>query len=450
MRDASPVWDDGVGDDLATALRPESTADVIIVGGGIMGAAAAWYLAGRGRQVTLLEKGRIAGEQSGRNWGWVRQQNRDPDELPMMIEANRIWQQLEADLGADIEWTMEGNLSLARDPARLAFFRDWLSIGRGLGIQSELLSESEIRARLPGVTGSWLGGLFTPSDGHAEPTKATRALARGARARGATIIEDCGVDRLLTDGHRVVGVETEFGPVRAPHVILAAGVWSARLLRAVGIDLPIRIVKNTVARSMPVAPISGAGVGYHPVVSFRQRRDGSLYIAAGGWSDYDITLESFRHLRLFLPNYVKNRRLIKVHVGGPLVADVRRTLSRSSAARMPWRHERVLSPPPSSDKVRVAVAAFRDLFPDVPVTIDRAWAGYIDSTPDAVPVIDQPSTHPGLTIATGFSGHGFAMGPIVGRMCSELVVDGESSIDLAPFRLARFKDGSYRKARLVT
>lgn len=450
VKDASPVWDVAPGDDLATAARPGPTADVVVVGGGIMGSAAAWYLASRGRGVTLLEKGRIAGEQSGRNWGWVRQQNRDPDELPMMIEANRIWQRLEADLGADIEWTMEGNLALARDPARMAFFRDWLDVGRGLGIDSRLLTESEIRARLPGISGSWLGGLFTPGDGHAEPTKATRALARGARARGAEIVEGCAVDRLLTDGHRVVGVETESGPVQASHVILAAGVWSARLLRDIGIELPVRIVRSTVASTGPVRPITATGVGYHPVVSFRQRRDGTLYLAAGGWSDYDITLESFRHLRKFLPNYVKNRRLLKIHLGRPLLDDVRRAVSRDPMARMPWRRDRVLSPAPSDEKVRVALAAFRDMFPDIDVGIARAWAGYTDTTPDAIPVIDQLGSHPGLTIAAGFSGHGFAMGPIVGRLLSELVVDGEPSVALDAFRLRRFTDGSYRKPRLVT
>jgi glycine/D-amino acid oxidase-like deaminating enzyme len=117
---------------------------------------------------------------------------------------------------------------------------------------------------------------------------------------------------------------------------------------------------------------------------------------------------------------------------------------------MPWRQERILSPEPSGEKVRFAVTAFHDMFPDIRLDVDRAWAGYTDTTPDALPVIDQPVGCPGLTIATGFSGHGFAVGPIVGKILSDLVVDGETSFDLDAFRLARFTDGSMKKPRLVT
>ena len=447
---SSPAWLQDPEEPRWGEARPPASADVVVIGGGIMGSATAYHLATRGLSVVLAEKGRIAGEQSGRNWGWVRQQARDPDELPLMIESNRMWQGLEAELGADIEWTQQGNLALARDPARITFFKEWLAVARGFGLDSRLLDPGEITAFLPALAGDWPAAMYTASDGHAEPAKATIAFARAAASRGSTVATRCAVDRINIAGGRVVGVETERGPIRAPWVVCAAGVWASSFLRPLGVDLPIRIVRSTVAASRPVETLSGAAVGYFPVVSFRQRRDGSLYLAAGGWSDYDITLESLRHLRYFLPNYRKNRRLIRLHVGRPLVADFRRVLTPWSNRERPWRRERMLSPTPSGEKIRSSTAAFSEMFPSVSLEIERAWAGYTDTTPDALPVIEASQRPAGLVLAVGFSGHGFGMGPIVGRSVSELIVDGAPSVDLDPFRLSRFADGTFNKPRLVT
>ena len=211
----------------------------------------------------------------------------------------------------------------------------------------------------------------------------------------------------------------------------------------------MRIVLSTVTATEPVPPLTGIAVGYHPTVSFRQRRDGSLYLAAGGWSDYDITLESLRHLRYFMPNYLKNRKLIRLHVGRPLVDDVVRLLTPWRRDAHPWRRQRVLSPAPNDEKVRTSIAEFRRLVPSVPVTPTKSWAGFTDTTPDALPVIEALAEPEGLVIASGFSGHGFGMGPIVGRLISERVVDGAPSMDLGEFRLSRFADGTFAKPRLV-
>lgn len=426
-----------------------SSADVVVIGGGIMGVASAFFLARAGRSVAVIEKGRIAGEQSGRNWGWIRQQARDVDELPLMIESNRIWRTAERELGADIEWTQGGNLSLATDPVRIAFFKEWLAVARDVGLDTRLLTPTDVSEILPEVQGRWRGAMFTPSDGHAEPTKATWAFARAAERAGATIVEGCAVDRITVERGRVTGVETERGVIRARHVICAAGVWSARLLRGVGIDLPVRIVRATVAGTTPIDPLTEIAVGYHPVVSFRQRRDGTLYIASSG-GDHDVTLQSFRHLRMFLPNYLKNRRMLRIHVGRPLGRDVTNAVLHRRRHRRPWRTERVLAPSASEEKVREGVIEFRKMFPDLEFEVAHTWAGYIDSTPDAVPVIDLLDRPAGLVIATGFSGHGFGMGPIVGRVTTELVVDGNPSFDLSAFRLSRFADGSYKEPRLVS
>src|SRR5262249_13707279 len=160
----------------------ERDADVVVVGGGIVGCAAAYYLARRGVRVAVVERGPVHGEQSRKNWGFVRQQGRDPAEIPLGMEANRIWRGLQQELGAALEWLQGGNLARAATPERLALLESWLSVARQFGLDTRLLAERELGSVVPGLTGGWVGGLYTPSDGHADPGKATDALARAAAA----------------------------------------------------------------------------------------------------------------------------------------------------------------------------------------------------------------------------------------------------------------------------
>jgi glycine/D-amino acid oxidase-like deaminating enzyme len=423
-------------------------ADVVVVGGGIAGCATAYYLARRGVRVTLLDRGEIAGEQSGRNWGFVRQQGRDPHEVPLMMESNRIWRGLEQELGADIEWIQGGNLALAATPDRAALFEEWLGIARQAGLDTRLVSSREIQAFLPGMAQEWLAGLYTESDGHAEPVKATRALAQAAVKHGADLRPGCAVLGVETEGGRVSGVLTEQGPVRACTVVCAAGAWSSRLLRPLGMALPQRWIRATVARTTPAPPLTRAGV-WGPAVSFRQRRDGTLNIAAAGAADHDLTLESLRDARLFLPNYWKNRKLFRFHVGRPLLRSIVGLLPGSAARRRPLTWDRGTGPVPSPAKVRRSLAEMRRLYPSLDaLAVTRSWAGYIDATPDAIPIIGAAGPA-GLVVATGFSGHGFAMGPIVGRLVAELVTEGRASLDLRPFRHSRFAEGATGKPRSV-
>jgi glycine/D-amino acid oxidase-like deaminating enzyme len=426
----------------------ERRADVVVVGGGIAGCATAFYLARRGVRVMLLERGEIAGEQSGRNWGFVRQQGRDPFEVPLMMESNRIWRGLEQELDADIEWIQGGNLALGGTPERVALFEEWLEIARRAGLETRLVSSREIQALLPGMAKEWLGGLYTASDGHAEPVKATQALAQAAVKHGADLQAACAVLGVETEAGRVSGVLTERGPIRARTVVCAAGAWSGRLVHPLGVDLPQRWIRATVARTTPAPPLTRAGV-WGPVVSFRQRRDGTLNIAAAGAADHDITLESLRHARLFLPGYWKNRKLFRFHAGRPLLRSLAGLLPGSRPRRHPLTWDRGMGPVPNAAKVRRSLEEMRRLYPSVPgLAITRSWAGYIDATPDAIPVIGEAGPV-GLVLATGFSGHGFAMGPIVGRLVAELITDGKPSLDLRPFRLSRFAEGATGKPRSV-
>jgi glycine/D-amino acid oxidase-like deaminating enzyme len=423
-------------------------ADVVVVGGGIVGCATAYYLARRGVRPLLLEQGEVAGQQSGRNWGFVRQQGRDPAEVPLVVEANRIWRGLERELDADVEWIQGGNLALAATDDRLALFEQWLEVARQFGLDTRLLSGQEVAALLPGMAATWRGGLYTPSDGHAEPARATEAFRLAAVRLGADVRARCAALRIETAGGAVSGVLTEAGPVRTGTVVCAAGAWSSRLVRGLGVDLPQRWVRATVARTTPAPPVTRAGV-WGPAVAFRQRRDGTLNLAAGGAADHDVTLDSLRHIRLFLPNYWRNRALFRFHVGRPLLRSLGGRLPGTAARRRPATWDRDLEPRPNPAKVARSLEEFRKLFPAITALgITRSWAGYIDATPDLIPVLG-PAGPRGLVLATGFSGHGFAMGPIAGRLMAELVTDGKTSLDIAAFRPARFAGGPPRPRNVL-
>jgi glycine/D-amino acid oxidase-like deaminating enzyme len=424
-------------------------ADVVVVGAGIVGCATGFYLARRGARVVIVERARVPGEQSRKNWGFVRQQGRDPLEMPLVMEANRIWRGLERELGADVEWTPGGNLALAADEARLSRFEAWLPVAREFGLETRLLRAHELADVVPGLAGDWAGGMHTPGDGHADPEKATDAFARAAVAAGATLLLDCAVQGVSTRGGAVAGVVTERGEIRAPMVVCAAGAWSSRLLRTLGLALPQRWVRGTVARTTAAPPVTACAV-WGPGVAFRQRRDGSFTIAAGGALDHDVTLDSLRQLRFFLPNFWKNKTLFRFHVGAPLLRSLTAALPGSGARRHPLVWDRGIEPAPNPAKVQRSLAELRRVLPSLPALgVARSWAGYIDAAPDMVPVLGEVPRPAGLVLVTGFSGHGFAMGPIAGRLVSELILDGKPSLDLTGFRFSRFAEGAIGKPRNV-
>jgi glycine/D-amino acid oxidase-like deaminating enzyme len=303
----------------------ERDADAVVVGAGIVGCATAYFLARRGARVVVVERGPVPGEQSRKNWGFVRQQGRDPLELPLMMEANRLWRGLERELGADVEWVQGGNLALAADEKRLARFEEWLSVAREFGLDTRLLRARDLEAVVPGLAGAWVGGMHTPGDGHADPEKTTDAFARAAVSHGASLHLECAVQ----------GVTTRAG--------------------AVG-----------------------------------QRRDGSFTIAAGGALDHDVTLDSLRQLRFFLPNYWKDKALFRFHVGRPLLASLAATLPGSAGRRRPLVWDRGLEPPPNPAKVRRSLVELQRVLPSLPpLGIARSWAGYLDAAPDLVPMLGE-------------------------------------------------------------
>lgn len=419
----------------------DSSTDVVVIGGGIIGCATAYNLARRGVAVTLIEKGPIGYEQSTRNWGWVHQQVRYPHLIPLAVASVQMWQGLSEELDADVGWVQGGNLSLGFEHADLTEFEKWGEIARNAGLETAVLTRDQVVDISPGMAGRFTGALHLPTDGQADPSLVTAAFARAAERHGANVVTDCAVTAIETTGGSVTGVLTESGPIRASQVICAAGAWSGRLTRPLGVRFPQRAVRSTVIRTEPVDPITDV-TGWADGFTFRQDRAGRFVLAGGEEAIYDVDLGFFRDMRWFLPVAWKNRRWLRMRVGRSLVRDVAAKLPGSAARREFWQRRRKIDPPADGKAVRETLNAFHRAFPDLSeVGIESAWAGNIDSTPDQAPILGPVTDGPtGLHIATGFSGHGFALGPAGGRLAADLVLGDDPLVDPRPFRHARFAE----------
>ena len=418
--------------------------DVVIIGGGVIGVMTAWFLAEKGLRVTLCEKGRIAGEQSSRNWGWVRQQGRDPAELPIMIEAMRIWKSLAQELGEGLGFRQEGALYLAKTEAEMAGFAAWLPYAQTHGLDTAMLTKGQVAGRLKGANDLWCGGLITPSDGRAEPWVAVPMLAHGAAARGAVIVENCAVRALDLAGGRVAGVITEAGRIACSHVVLAGGAWSRLFAQAHGVKFPQLSVLASVAATEPMADVF-AGNAADSDFAFRRRADGGYTIAPGAEHDFYIGPNAFGSALTYLPTLMKDFRSTHFRALAPRgFPDAWGTKRRWAADEVsPFERTRVLNPAPNMQTIGRVQASFARAFPALGAPKLRAvWAGMIDTMPDIVPVIDHAAAIPGMVIATGMSGHGFGIGPGIGRVVADLVVGNDPGHDLTRFRLSRFSDGS--------
>ncbi|MDJ0957494.1 MAG: FAD-binding oxidoreductase [Arenicellales bacterium] len=409
-------------------------AQVVVIGGGIVGCAAAYYLAKRGIAVNLYEKGTIAGEQSSRNWGFVRQQGRDPAELPLMMASNKIWQGLEKELNTDLKWKQGGNLRITEDESQLPSYRAWLEIAQDHGLHTKLLGAKETKQLLPGLSTSVVGALYTESDGQADPSRVAHAFATSAGKLGADVISRCAVLGVQTSAGTLSSVATEQGEVICDAVICAAGAWSSRLMSSVGLRIPQLWLRASVGYTTKGKELTHCGV-WMPGVAFRQGHDGGFNIAYGGKYKHDLTLDSLKFVRDFWRCYQKYNRAIRLNLGRRFLQDLTGNLNR-------FPNHRTLDPAPADSVLQSALQNFKTSFPNQSdIRFDRTWAGYIDATPDMLPIIDCVDKPGGLVVATGFSGHGFGLGPIAGLLAAQLALNEPTSHDLHAFRYQRFYEG---------
>jgi sarcosine oxidase subunit beta len=365
-------------------------AQVAIVGGGIVGCASAYYLARRGVQVVLLEKSVIGGEASGRNGGGVRAQCRDRRERPLAMASIKLWVGLEAELDFDVEYVQDGNIRLATNEERMASLRQEGEEELEDGLKVEIWDRDELRRRAPYLDQVFIGAKYCPTDGIANPLLAARAFGWAAQRAGVSLLThtevvDVGVQAGHVKSVTGRGKDGEI-VVETPRVIHAAGPWSPELSRTLGIPLPIEPARSTIAITQRMSPF------------FREFL-----------SSHDLGV------------YARPAREGHVHVGGVGVAS--RTFDRSTSAEV----------------IEHLARGAAEMLPALRgANFLRTWAGTLAMTPDKVPIIGPVDGIEGYILATGFSGHGFCLGPIAGKLLSEFIEDGQPSLSLHEFRPSRF------------
>ncbi|MDZ5602501.1 FAD-binding oxidoreductase [Pseudomonas sp. RP23018S] len=421
-----------------TAQQLPHETQVVIIGGGIIGLTAALALSERNIPVVVLEKGRIAGEQSSRNLGWVRKTNRHGHDIPLAQAADRLWAGMAERVGADVGYRQAGIMFLARNEAQMAMHEGWMQSVEGLNLDSRLLSRAEIEQRVPGGREPWTGAIYTGSDGRAEPTLASSAIATAAIAKGAVIIEGCAVRGLVKSAGRVSGVLTEAGEVRCSQVLLAGGMWSRRFLGNEGVSLPTLPLICSVLRTAPMEGPTDIAVGA-PDFSFRKHINGGFIITQRGALDASLTLDHFLLARQYLPALRAQRSFLRVNVGRDLFTDLAMARRWKPSDVTPFERMRVRDPQANPKLNEEALRNLRAAWPVFEqAKVEQAWAGTIDITPDSNPVISAVAKIPGLTVATGFSGHGFGTSPAAGQLAADLVCGSAPIIDPAPYDFARF------------
>ena len=363
------------------------------------------------------------------------------DVVPGAFEYH-IWRGLEAEIGADVGWHQGGVLHLGDSDEELAGFDEWLEVARQHQLDTRLLSGKEIAGLLPAAGRTWRAALHTPSDGRAEPAKAAPAIAAAAERLGAKVLTNCAVRALETAGGKVSGVVTERGSIRCKAVVCAAGAWSSLFSGNLGVTLPQLRVKASVCRTVPVKSV-WEGAIWSSGLGMRRRQDGGYTVAHGAAVEFDLTIDAARFFRLFWSSFRKERPGIRLRFGRAFFEALATPRSWDPGAETPFERARVLAPPPSQRILGEALGHLGRAFPVLKgVAVAERWAGMIDVTPDAIPVISAVGRPEGYYLATGFSGHGFGIGPGAGKLTAELVMGGPTTVDLAPFRFSRFTDGT--------
>jgi glycine/D-amino acid oxidase-like deaminating enzyme len=420
---------------------PDKT-DVLVIGGGIAGIMTAWFLQKAGRQVVVCEKGRVAGEQSCRNWGFVRQAGRDAAELPIMMDCMRTWEELQESLGDAVGFRRPGSVFTSKNDSELQGYAEWVDqVGIPHGLDCKMITAREM-SNIPGIPqGSFKGALYTPSDGTAEPFTAVTAIAEALRAKGGVSIrENCAVRLLDIQGGEVVGAHTEEGTIEAEQVLLAAGLWTGRLLHNHGLRLPQLLANTTIARTAATPEQQHLAFG-HGEACFRSRVDGGYNLMPGEIMEHEFCFDTLAYGFDFIPalkKYYRNTSVIPGFYEG--------FFSRLFPQRRwnkdqvtPFEKTRVLNPRLSHRHLRKIEKRAAQHLPDfAKLPIEEAWTGSTDMTPDMLPALGTVGAYPGLYIAAGLSGHGFGLGPGIGKVIADHMLGEPEKYDLSAFRLERF------------
>jgi len=413
-------------------------ADAVVMGGGIVGSFAAYYLARRGLKVALVEKGVVGGEQSSRNWGWCRQQNRDARELPMATKSLDLWEKFSADSGEDTGFQRCGLFYVSDDEEELATWASWREFATTVGVPTHMLTADEA-SRRAGFTGRrWRGGVFSPSDGIANPGLAAPAAAKALMKLGGTVHQGCAARGLETAGGAVTGVVTEKGTVRTPLAIMAGGAWASSFCNQLDIRFPQAAVRQSIV-ALGTGGLALPDAFYSKSFSITRRGEGCHTLAISGRARVDPTMQFLRFSPEFIPMF--RRRWRNLSPGGlEGMRSGHETISRWRLDQpTPMEAMRILDPKVDTVAVRLLRRRAASLIPALgSAPLAGSWAGYVDSTPDGVPVISEVPSLQGFILAAGFSGHGFGIGPGAGHLVADIATGEAPIVDARPLALSRF------------
>ena len=430
---------------IETSPELPSEADVVVIGGGIVGVSSAYYLSRRGLKVALVEKGLVGAEQSSRNWGWCRQQNRDARELPIATRSLDLWDRLAEETGEDAGFRRCGLLYLSQSEAELEGWARWRDFARSVGVTTHMLTPEQANARGAATGRTWKGGVFSPSDGTADTSRAAPVIARAILKAGGTVHQSCAARGLELSGGRVSAVVTEKGTIRTKVAVLAGGAWASSFCRQLGLRFPQAAVRASILAVSPGA--NDLPDALHTAdISVTRRGDGGYTLAISGRARVDPTPQQFRFAREFLPMFARRWRSL---APGGLEGwkQGHETLRGWTLDEVtPMERTRILDPKPDAGQIDLTYRRALDLLPGLRgTTITHSWAGYTDSTPDGVPAIGEIAAIPGFILAAGFSGHGFGIGPGAGHLVADLVTGAAPIVDPRPYGPSRLDASAWGK-----
>lgn len=367
-----------------------AVADVAIIGGGLIGAWTAFFLARRGQRVVVFEKGAVGAQSSGTNFGNLRLQGRFPGQYPLSLRSHGLWEEFDALIGEDCEFTQTGHLYCAFDAEEETKLEGYAQVSESYGLAIERFGRAELRRRWPWLSATAVAATFSARDATANPRLVTPAVARAAQRLGVEIRENTRVSAVARQGDGFVVRTADGGELACGSLVNAAGAWAVEMAQCFGETAPVFAAGPPQFVTEPLPFLIAPSL---------QTIDGSV-----------IARQTER--------------------GNVILAGYPRTAADAIANRAPV-------PPVKT------LAAMRALARVVPALghghVIRVWSGIEGYLPDMIPVIGPSPTAPGLFHAFGFCGHGFQIGPGVGLCLSEMIIDGATPTPLEPFSIGRFR-----------
>jgi len=383
----------------------KGTADVVVIGGGCMGASVAYHLARRGvTDVVLLEREKLlATGSTGRNAGGVRHQFSNESNIRLSIESIALLERFADEIGSPVDFHQDGYLFLVSAPSSVETFRENVALQRRLGVDTQWLTADEAARLAPGldVTGV-AAATFCARDGIADPNGVTMGFAKRAQADGVAIERDTEATAIIVDRDRVVAVETTRGRIATPVVVNAAGPHARAVGRLAGVDVPVDPYRR------------------------------HIFIAQSGEPRWTVP-ESHIMVIDFDTTFYFHREGAGLLFG---MGDPREPSTFDTTVRWDFLPE-------------VTEAAVKRLPALASASISHAWAGLYEMSPDGNPIIGPVAAVAGLFLINGFSGHGFQHSPAAGRILADLVVGRDPGLDLEPFSFERFSHSAIAGERYV-